>query len=102
MAHTILESLQLITSGLKAFRENCLLGLEADPQRCESLIEYSLSMVTSLAPKIGYDLASEIAKESIATKRTVREICIERMDALKMTAEEINTILDPAKMAGLA
>ena len=58
-------------------------------------------MVTSLAPKIGYDLASEIAKESIATKRTVREICIERMDALKMTAEEINAVLDPAKMPGL-
>ncbi len=101
MAHTILESLQLIIRGLKTFRENCLIGIEADQQRCESLIEYSLSMVTSLAPIIGYDLASEIAKESIATKRTVREVCIERMGALKMTEEEINAILDPTKMAGL-
>ena len=54
-----------------------------------------MAMVTSLAPKIGYDRAAEIAKESARTGKTVREICIEK----KILPEgELNDALDPVKM----
>mgnify|MGYP003694588855 CR=1 FL=1 len=55
-----------------------MIGIEANEERCRELVELSMAMVTSLAPKIGYDRAAEIAKESAKTGKTVREICLEK------------------------
>ena len=57
-------------------------------------------MVTSLVPKIGYDKAAAIAKESVATGRTVRELCLERLEELGISARELEEALDPGQMAG--
>lgn len=102
MVEAVLESVHLITNGIKSFRIKCLNDMTADKARCLSLIENSLSMVTSLAPRIGYDLASQIAKESVDTNRSVRELCLERLEDLNLSEDELNTILDPSKMAGLS
>ena len=101
MISAILESVNLTSNGCKIFRTKCIDGIEPCIERCNSLIEQSLSMVTSLAPIIGYDLASLIAKESIETDKTVREICIERINELGITLEELEKILNPANMAGI-
>ena len=100
MAKCILESLRLLSNVCSIFREKCVDGIEAQVERCNELIEYSLSMVTSLAPVIGYDQASKIAKESVETGRTVRELCSERLQELGITAEQLGSALDPATMAG--
>jgi len=102
IAACLLESIELLANSADAFRSKCVEGITANEERCNELIEYSLSMVTALAPKIGYDKASAIAKESVATKRTVRELCAERLDELGITAEELTELLDPARMAGEA
>src|SRR5438132_43104 len=78
MAHNLLESIRLLASVARAFTDKCVQGIEANPKRCEELIELSMSMVTSLAPVIGYDKAAEIAKESVKTGKTVRQLCIEK------------------------
>jgi fumarate hydratase class II len=78
MAHDLLESIRLLTNVCHIFTEKCVTGIEANRERCAELIELSMSMVTSLAPKIGYDLAAEIAKESVRTGKTVRELCREK------------------------
>lgn len=101
MITAVIESIHLTTFACKAFRERCVIGIEANKDRCHSLIEQSLSMVTSLAPKIGYDLASQIAKESIESNRTVRDICTDRIAELDITINELDQILNPKKMAGL-
>ena len=75
-------------------------GIEANPQRCRELIEFSLSMVTALAPSIGYDRAAAIAKESVVSGRTVRELCTERIAGLGLTLAELDELLDPARMSG--
>ena len=98
MISAALESIKLTSNGCKVFREKCIDGIKANKERCESLIEQSLSMVTSLAPIIGYDLASKIAKQSIAETRTVREICLERLDELNITKNDLENILNPLKM----
>jgi fumarate hydratase class II len=54
-----------------------------------------MAMVTSLAPKIGYDRAAEIAKESARTGKTVREICLEKE---VLPEAELNRVLDPVAM----
>ena len=100
IAACLLESIHLLSNSAEAFREKCVLGIEANVERCGELIEYSLSMVTALAPKIGYDKASAIAKESVKTGRTVRELCEERLAELEITQEELTELLHPARMAG--
>ena len=95
MAHNILESIRLLGNVCDAFTEKCVIGIAANEERCRELVELSMAMVTSLAPRIGYDRAAEIAKESARTGKTVREICREK----KVLPEtELNTALDPKAM----
>jgi len=95
MAHNILESIRLLGNMADAFTEKCVVGIEANEERCRELVELSMAMVTSLAPKIGYDRAAEIAKESARTGKTVREICREK----KLLGEnELEGTLDPVAM----
>ncbi len=99
MIFAALESIKLTTNGCKVFREKCINGIKANHERCESLIEQSLSMVTSLAPIIGYDVASKIAKQSIDENKSVRELCLEKLSELNITKKELDEILNPYKMA---
>ena len=95
MAHDLLESIRLLGNVCDAFAEKCVSGIKANEERCSELVELSMAMVTSLAPKIGYDRAAEIAKESAKTGKTVREICREK----KILPEaELNAALDPIAM----
>ena len=99
MIFAALESIKLTINGCKVFREKCIDGIKANHERCESLIEQSLSMVTSLAPIIGYDVASKIAKQSIDENKSIRELCLEQLSELKITKKELDQILNPYKMA---
>ncbi len=95
MAYNLLESIRLLGNVCEVFSEKCVSGIVANEERCRELVELSMAMVTSLAPKIGYDRAAEIAKESAQSGRTVREICRER----KVLPEgELNAALDPVAM----
>ena len=98
MASSIMESIRLLANVCAIFRERCVDGIEANTERCNELIEYSLSMVTSLAPKIGYELAAKIAKESVATGKTVRQLCNEQLAELGLSAEQLEAALDPESM----
>jgi fumarate hydratase class II len=95
MAHNLLESIRLLARVCDAFREKCAAGITANKKRCEELVELSMAMVTSLAPKIGYDRAAEIAKESAKTGHTVREIAREKN---VLPEKELESALDPVKM----
>jgi fumarate hydratase class II len=95
MTHNLLESIRLLANVCEAFTEKCVNGITANEERCRELVELSMSMVTSLAPKIGYDRAAEIAKESVKTGRTVRELCREKS---VLPEEELNRALDPVAM----
>jgi fumarate hydratase class II len=95
MAHNLLQSIALLASGSSEFTSRCVQGIEAQRERCESLVEESLAMATALAPAIGYDKATEIAKEAFASGRTVREVAQEK----KVLAEdELDKALDPRPM----
>jgi fumarate hydratase class II len=95
MAHNLLESIRLLANVVDAFCDKCVRGIVANEERCRELIELSMAMVTSLAPKIGYDRAAEIAKESARTGRTVREIAREKK---VLPERELERALDPVKM----
>ncbi|HEX5176467.1 MAG TPA: class II fumarate hydratase, partial [Chthoniobacteraceae bacterium] len=95
LADAMLESLRLLANVTNVFREKCINGIRANVERCNELVEYSMAMVTSLVPFIGYDRAAEIAKESARSGRTVREICRERQ---VLPEAELNRALDPVEM----
>ena len=96
MAQNLLESFRLLTTASSILRERCIEGIQANEARCQELIEWSISMVTSLAPIIGYETASKIAKQSIETGKTVRQLC-EEMEVLP--PDQLERALDPARMA---
>jgi fumarate hydratase class II len=95
MAYNLLQSIELLSRAARLFADKCVSGIAANRDRCESLVEQSLAMCTSLAPIIGYDKASEIAKESLKTGKTVRQIAMERKIVDK---ETLNKALDPRRM----
>ena len=95
IARCMLESVRLLTNVVNIFREKCVEGIRANVARCNELVEYSMAMVTSLVPFVGYDRAAEIAKESAKTGRTVREICRERQI---LPEAELEKALDAAAM----
>jgi fumarate hydratase, class II len=95
IAHNVLESIRLLSNVARAFQDKCISGIIANRDRCNELVELSMAMVTSLAPLIGYDRAAEIAKESAATGKTVRQICRERQ---VLPEDQLNRALDPVEM----
>ena len=67
---------------------------QAENERIESLREQSLSLATSLAPKIGYDAAAKLAKESYSTGKTIRELAHEHQ---VLSDAELDAALDLKK-----
>ena len=95
MAHTALESIHLLASGVEAFIDFCIDGMEANEQACEASVEQSLSMCTSLNPLIGYEMAAKLAKEAFASGQTIRELCLDKGILPEQTLTEA---LDPWRM----
>jgi len=77
MAYNLLQSVELLRTGISNFTEKCLQGLAANEQRCRELVEESLALCTPLAPEIGYDRAAHIAHLAYESGRTVREVALE-------------------------
>jgi fumarate hydratase class II len=95
MAHNVLQSIDILTSGVRNFAQRCIHGLQADTQRIEAMIEQSLALCTSLSPIIGYDEASVIAKEAYTSGKTIREVVVQRGI---LSEERLNELLDPRSM----
>ncbi|MCD0462882.1 class II fumarate hydratase [Roseiconus lacunae] len=95
MAHTVLESILLLSQGTDAFVEFCTAEMEANEEACNAAVEQSLSMCTSLNPLIGYEMAAKLAKEAFASGQTIRELCLEKNI---LPEAELTEALDPWKM----
>jgi fumarate hydratase, class II len=72
IAANVLRSIDLLSTGMTAFVEHCIEGLEPDRARIAELVERSLMLVTALAPEIGYDAAAAIAKKAHGEGTTLR------------------------------
>lgn len=95
MIDAFLESVKLLANVTNVFVDKLLTGLEVNERRCRELIDESLMMVTSLAPKIGYEKAAAFAKEAFDSEKTIRELCRERK---VLPDKELDDALDPWKM----
>jgi len=95
MAHNMLQSIDILAGGVRNFALRCIHDLEADRQRIEAMIEQSLALCTSLSPIIGYDAASNIAKEAYESGKTIREVATLRGI---LPEERLGEVLDPRSM----
>ncbi|MDS9951176.1 MAG: class II fumarate hydratase, partial [Planktomarina sp.] len=76
MAYNVLQSMQLLGDAAQAFTDNCIVGIQADNDRIEKLMRESLMLVTALAPEIGYDNATKVAKTAHKNGTTLKQEAI--------------------------
>jgi fumarate hydratase, class II len=97
MAYNVLQSMQLLGDASVAFTDNCVVGIQADRDRIEKLMRESLMLVTALAPEIGYDNATTVAKTAHKNGTTLKEEAI----ALGFVdAETFDRVVRPEQMIG--
>jgi fumarate hydratase class II len=77
LARNLLESIRLLASASRLFAERCVAGIEANRENLERYAELTLSAATALNPYVGYDKASEIVKEAVASGRSLRDVARE-------------------------
>ena len=97
MTYNLLQSLQLIGDASATFTDNCVTGIRANTDRIEKLMRESLMLVTALAPEIGYDNATTVAKTAHKNGTTLRE---EAMKLGFVDGETFDRVVRPEKMIG--
>jgi aspartate ammonia-lyase len=89
------ESLDMLTAAVRTLSERCIRGITVNAERCRELVEGSIGLVTAVVPTVGYEVASEVAKEALTSGRSVREILLDRG---ALSAEQLDRLLSPEAM----
>ena len=95
MIYNLLQSIRLIADSAVSFTDNCVVGIEANRENIEALMQRSLMLVTALNPHIGYDNAAKITKKAHNEGTTLKEAAI----ALELlTSEQFDEWVKPLEM----
>ena len=97
ISYNVIQSMQLLGDACSAFTDNLMKDLKADKHRIEQLMRESLMLVTALAPKIGYDNATTVAKTAHKNGTTLREEAVKLGFVDDKTFDEI---VKPENMVG--
>lgn len=98
IAACLLDGIALLANADDILRRHCVVGLEADEDRCRRHVESSTAVVTALLPALGYERASKVAEQAAATGQTIRETVL----ALGwLTAEEFAALTSPEAVCRL-
>jgi fumarate hydratase class II len=95
LGYNMLQSIRILGDAAVSFADNCVVGIEADETRIADLMSRSLMLVTALAPTIGYDNATKVAKTAHKNGTTLRE------EAVKLgfvSGEEFDRVVRPEAM----
>jgi fumarate hydratase class II len=100
LARNVLESLRLLSNTSRLLADRCIDGITADVERCREMAESSPSVVTPLNRYIGYEAAAKVAKQSLAERKTIRQVVLERghVDRGELTEEQLDEALDVLRM----
>ncbi|WP_408956254.1 class II fumarate hydratase [Natroniella sp. ANB-PHB2] len=94
IAHTFLHSIELMGNAINTLVKKCITGIQADEKICNQWLNESLSLVTGLSPKLGYDMASQIGLTADEQDKTLKEVLEEK----GMLTDEILQAIDPKGM----
>ena len=95
LAFNLFQSLQVLTAAVNTLTTRCVAGITANPERCREMVERSIGIVTAVVPALGYERASEVAKEALETGRPVREIILAKA---YLDAARLDELLSPEAM----
>lgn len=93
--YKLFESIETLRNAVVTFVDNCIIGITANKERCEELLNSSVGIATALCPYIGYKKSADIAKKALKTGQSVKEIVLEEGI---LTSEELENVLDPISM----
>ena len=95
IAYNIIQSINLLSDGIKSFNNNCLKELKANKKIINNHLNNSLMLVTALNQSIGYDNAAKIAKKAFNENLTLKKAALK----LKLISEkDFDKLVDPKKM----
>ncbi len=95
MARNVFESIRILTAASHLLAEKCIDGLEANEEALRRNAESTPAIATALNPHIGYDRGTEIVNEAVASRRTIREVALEK----GVDEETLDRALDLKAMA---
>ena len=95
IAFNLFQSMDVIINAVNSFIDNCVIGITANAEKATGWLAKNAILVTALNPVIGYLKGAEVAKEALATNRTVREVVIEKG---YITPEEADRLLDVSSL----
>jgi fumarate hydratase class II len=95
LAACLLESITILAGGCRAFTTRCIVGIEANEERCRELLEKNPSLATALNLEIGYDQATEVAKEAVRKGIGIREVVLARG---LLSEDQLDRVLDVRSM----
>ena len=95
IAHNLFETMQVLIGAIGAFVDRCVVGVQANPEKAEGWLAKNAILVTALNPVIGYLKGAKVAKEAMASNRTIKDVAVEKG---YLTEEEAGRILDARKM----
>ena len=95
IAYNILQSMKILTNALKMFREFCIDGVKANEERCLELLHKSTAIATALNPYLGYQVVSNIVKESLKNNSTIKEMVLKNG---LIDEKDLDKILSPEEM----
>ena len=93
--YKILESIETLSAAVRTLVDNCITGITANVEHCRKQVENSVGIITAISPFVGYNKASDLAKEAIQTNIPVRTLILR--DKL-LSEQELDKILDPYSM----
>ncbi len=95
IAHNLFQQLDLLHGGVNAFIERCVKGITVNAAGMRKQVEDSYGLVVALAPYLGYEIASEVAREARQSGCSVKDIIITRN---LMSEEELTIVMAPEEM----
>jgi aspartate ammonia-lyase len=97
IAYRLLRGIESLARACDVLRTRCVDGITANPDRLKRFVEESIGIVTALVPVLGYETATDVAKDALASGRGVYDVVISRN---LMTREKLDEVLNPASMTG--
>ncbi len=95
VGYNLFQMMDVLNNAVKAFTEKCVVGLQANEEKATGWLSKNAILVTALNPSIGYLKGAEVAKEAMASNRSIREVVVEKG---YLTAAQADELLDVRAM----
>jgi aspartate ammonia-lyase len=95
IVESLFESIEMLKNGMMTLKQKCVDGITANEDRCRTLVENSIGLVTALNPVLGYEKSTQLAKEALDTNKGVYELVLEKN---LLSKEELDELLKPENM----